>query len=197
MPAELTAKVSLRPSYWPWSSSSASISVSRSAQRLVERPTSISRRSACQSSCLQPATVTDGARSTAWRSSARASGAGAASSCSSQIQSEHRPGPAAAVRRAAPAARCALPGARARCEGLEAGQDCPAHAGPGLVEDRDVGLAQCLFEQGRRVVAGTGVDTNDGVGRPGLGRQRRKGPREKITAVVGDHDGGDSCYLKN
>jgi hypothetical protein len=47
------------------------------------------------------------------------------------------------------------------------------------------------------VVAGTGVDTNYGVGRPGLGRQRRKGPREKITAVVGDHDGGDSCYLKN
>ena len=80
MPAELTAKVSLRPSYWPWSSSSASISVRRSAQRLVERPTSISRRSACQSSCLQPATVTDGARSTAWSSSARASGAGAASS---------------------------------------------------------------------------------------------------------------------
>jgi hypothetical protein len=88
MPAELTAKVSLRASYCPWSSSSASISVRRSAQRLVESPTSISRRSACQSSCLQPATVTDGARSTAWRSSARASGAGAASSCRSQIHSE-------------------------------------------------------------------------------------------------------------
>jgi hypothetical protein len=47
------------------------------------------------------------------------------------------------------------------------------------------------------VVAGTGVDTNDGVGVPRLGRQRRKGPGEKITAVVGDHDGGDSYFLKN
>ena len=76
-----------RPLYWPWSSSSASIRVSRSAHRLVDSPTSIRRRSVCQSSCLQPATVTDGARSTAWRSSASASGAGAASSCSSQIHS--------------------------------------------------------------------------------------------------------------
>ncbi|CAH0306906.1 hypothetical protein SRABI128_04370 [Microbacterium sp. Bi128] len=107
MPAELTAKVSLRPSYWPWSSSSASISVSRSAQRLVESPTSISRRSACQSSCLQPATVTDGARSTARRSSARASGAGAASSCSSQIQSV--PGAVAAEPSAGHGARALSP----------------------------------------------------------------------------------------
>ena len=37
----------------------------------------------------------------------------------------------------------------------------------------------------------------DGVGGPRLGRQRRKGPGEKITAVVGDHDGGDSYFLKN
>jgi hypothetical protein len=47
------------------------------------------------------------------------------------------------------------------------------------------------------MVAGPGVDTEDGVGRPGLGRQRRQGPGEKITAVVGDHDGGDSYFLKN
>ena len=58
-------------------------------------------------------------------------------------------------------------------------------------------LPKCLFEEGRRVVAGTGVDTDHGVGGPGLGRQRRKGPGEKITAVVGDHDGGDSYFLKN
>ena len=47
------------------------------------------------------------------------------------------------------------------------------------------------------MVTGAGVDTNYGVGGPRLGRQRRKGPGEKITAVVGDHDGGDSYFLKN
>ena len=86
---------------------------------------------------------------------------------------------------------------RPRREGLEPCHDRAAHAGLGLVEDGDVGRAQCLLEEGRGVVAGTGVDTNDGVGRPRLGRQRREGPGEKITAVVGDHDGGDSYFLKN
>jgi hypothetical protein len=47
------------------------------------------------------------------------------------------------------------------------------------------------------MVAGTGVDTDAGVRGPGLRRQRREGPGEKITAVVGNHDGGDSYILKN
>jgi hypothetical protein len=47
------------------------------------------------------------------------------------------------------------------------------------------------------VVTGTGVNPDEGIGRPGLARQRRQGPGEKVTAVVGDHDGGDSYFLKN
>ena len=51
--------------------------------------------------------------------------------------------------------------------------------------------------EGGGAVTGAGVDTDHGVGGPCLGRQRRKGPGEKSTAVVGDHDGGDSYFLKN
>ncbi len=62
------------------------------SQRLVESPTSTRCRLLSQPSCLQPATVTEGgARSTAWSSSASASGAGAASSCKSQIHCTESP----------------------------------------------------------------------------------------------------------
>ena len=47
------------------------------------------------------------------------------------------------------------------------------------------------------MVTRTGVDAYDNIRRPGLARQRRQGPGEEITAVVGDHDGGDSYFLKN
>ncbi len=47
------------------------------------------------------------------------------------------------------------------------------------------------------MVAGTGINPDHGVRGPGLGRQRRQGPGEIVTAVVGNHDGGDSYFLKN
>ena len=47
------------------------------------------------------------------------------------------------------------------------------------------------------MVAGAGINPDAGVRRTGLGRQRREGPGEKVTAVVGNHDGGDSYFLKN
>ena len=58
-------------------------------------------------------------------------------------------------------------------------------------------VAEGLFEEGRGMVAGTGINPDAGVRGPGLGRQRREGPGEKVTAVVGNHDGGDSYFLKN
>lgn len=47
------------------------------------------------------------------------------------------------------------------------------------------------------MVMGTGVNPDAGVRGPALSRQRREGPGEKVTAVVGNHDGGDSYFLKN
>ena len=79
----------------------------------------------------------------------------------------------------------------------ESGLHRGAHAAAGLVEDGDVGFAEGLFEEGRGMVAGTGINPDAGVRGPGLGRQRREGPGEKVTAVVGNHDGGDSYFLKN
>jgi hypothetical protein len=84
-----------------------------------------------------------------------------------------------------------------RRKGTEAGHNGAAHAALGRVEDCDVGGAERFFEQGCRVVAGTGVNPDEGVRRPGLSCQRREGPGEKVTAVVGYHDGGDSYFLKN
>jgi hypothetical protein len=66
-----------------------------------------------------------------------------------------------------------------------------------LLEDSDVGGAERFFEEGRGMVAGTGINPDAGVRWPALSRQRREGPGEKVTAVVGNHDGGDSYFLKN
>jgi len=43
----------------------------------------------------------------------------------------------------------------------------------------------------------TGVHAEGDISRPGLVRQRRQGPGEIITAVVGYHHGSDVYFLKN
>lgn len=43
----------------------------------------------------------------------------------------------------------------------------------------------------------TGVHPEGDISRPGLVRQRRQGPGEIITAVVGYHDSSDVYFLKN
>ena len=47
------------------------------------------------------------------------------------------------------------------------------------------------------MVTRAGIDADDSIRRSGLRRQRRKGPGEEVAAVVGDHDSGDSYFLKN
>ena len=82
-------------------------------------------------------------------------------------------------------------------EGAEPCLHRGAHAAAGVVEDGDVGVAEGLFKEGCGMVAGAGINPDAGVRRTGLSRQRREGPGEKVTAVVGNHDGGDSNFLKN
>jgi hypothetical protein len=43
----------------------------------------------------------------------------------------------------------------------------------------------------------TGVNPDGQVSRPGLVRERRQGPGEIVTAVVGYHHGSDVYFLKN
>jgi hypothetical protein len=53
------------------------------------------------------------------------------------------------------------------------------------------------LKEGVRVIAGTRVNANGTVNRPGLGRQGRKCSGQIGTAVVGDHNGSDMDILKN
>jgi hypothetical protein len=48
-----------------------------------------------------------------------------------------------------------------------------------------------------RIVAGTGVDPDNVVCRPGLIRQCGQGSGEIGTAVVGNHNGSDMDFLMN
>jgi hypothetical protein len=82
------------------------------------------------------------------------------------------------------------------CELGEARVDRSAHAVLPAVA-YNVCHTQGPLKEDFRIVAGTGVDPDDVVRRPGLVRQRCQGSGEIGTAVVGNHNGSDVDILMN